>query len=895
MSPLAAPETPSTTCAWAQVRDLFDQLVDLTPADRARVLAQAHPSTELEREVCELLAQHDAEFGSGRDFLSPAVALEAWPATDRHGQRLGAWEITALLGTGGMGEVWGARRADGAYDAQVAIKVLRPGLGSAGLLERFALEQRTLARLDHPHIARLLDAGRTPDGLPYFVMEVVDGRPLDAACEGQSLQQRLQLFLQLADAVAHAHRQLLVHRDLKPANVLVTNGGQVKLLDFGIAQALDADASIDTSELQLTPPTSDPRRTSSLRPLTPGYASPEQVRGEPVGTATDVYSLGVLLHLVLTGVRPYAQQATTAVEALQAVLHEKPSRPSKAPVPAVGDGGVPRQTLEGDLDAIVGRALQKEVLLRYPSVEALAGDLRAFLHGWPVLAREQTWRYRAGKFLRRNRGPVSLAAASLACLLMLVAGLAWQVRQTTEARAAAESRLAQVRGLANQLVFGYHDRIANLAGALEARELLLSDAVKYLDGLAAAAPSDPALARELAESYYRLARLYGETFSPSLERLGAATQNLDKALGLLSTYASRADAPLTALNGGVDMWMLRAQIHARQGRLDSSLGALEQAQPLVERARKLAPDDPQVLSRQATLLGRQGQALGSSPANANLGRVEEAGRKWAEAVSVFEQMVRLEPASVEWKHQLAWGVHGLTAWQALAGRHKEAISSAQRFVAQRDEAALLLPDDAHFRAQRGVARLNLAAVLAAAGRHDEAQRRIQEADDILGALAGAETANRSLTRDRVLLEVVRARVLVLSGRMETANQVLSAALAQLPAPPASAPDFLIARWRAEALVWRARALMKANPRAALSDAQDALKLMDDPSKADADNAARRWMRALALGEAAQAELALGLGNRAQATAQDAIRQWGSDPPGGFATWVSRDRRLAEGS
>ena len=275
--------------------------------------------------------------------------------------------------------------------------------------------------------------------------------------------------------------------------------------------------------------------------------------------------------------------------------------------------------------------------------------------------------------------------------------------------------------------------------------------------------------------------------------------------------------------------------------------------------------------------------------------MEEAGRKWAEAVSVFEQMVRLEPASVEWKHQLAWGVHGLTAWQALAGRHEEAIASAQRFVDQRDEAARLLPDDGHFRSQRGVARLNLAAVLASAGRHDEAQRLIQEADGILGALAGKETANRSLARDRVLLEVVRARVLVLSGRMESARQLLNTAIDQLPAPPASAPDFLLARWRAEALVWRARALLKANPHAALADAQEALRLMDDSSQADAGNAARRWMRALALGEAAQAELALGLGLRAQASAQEAVRQWGSDPPGGFAAWVSRDRRLAEGS
>jgi tetratricopeptide (TPR) repeat protein len=481
----------------------------------------------------------------------------------------------------------------------------------------------------------------------------------------------------------------------------------------------------------------------------------------------------------------------------------------------------------------------------------------------------------------------------MACLLLLLGGLAYQVRQTNEARAAAEARLAQVRGMANQLVFGYHDRIANLAGAIEARELLLRDAVKYLDGLATQAPADPALARELAESYYRLARLYGETFSPSLERLDAASANLGKALALLPGYTWRQDVTPAALNAAVDMWMLRAQLDARRGRLRDSLRALEQAQPLVEQARLMAPQDLQVLSRQATLLGRQAQALGSSSAMAHLGRVEEAGRKWAESVALFDRMVQLEPTTVEWKHQLAWGVHGLTAWQALMGRHDEAIASAKRFVVQRDEASNLLPDDGHFRAQRGVARLNLAAVLAAAGRHDEALACVQEADGILGALAGAESSNRSLARDRVLLEVVRARVLVLSGRMEPARALLTTVLSQLPTPSDAAPDFLLARWRAEALVWRARALQKTDAAAALADSVQSQRLMEDAAQIDTDNAARRWMRALALGEQAEAEAALGRAAASREIAQQALRQWGADPPGGFAVWFARDRRLAQ--
>jgi serine/threonine protein kinase/tetratricopeptide (TPR) repeat protein len=897
--------------SWERVRALFDRVVDLPPDARPEALEASGEPEEVVREVRELIAQLDADAHGERAFLeTPAPWDQAAPAELR-GQRIGPWLVTELLGTGGMGDVWEAHRADGAYDARVAIKVVRTGLDSAAVLERFALEQRTLARLNHPNIAHLLDAGRTPEGLPYFVMEAVEGRPIDEACSGQPLAVRLRLFLQLADAVAHAHRQLLVHRDLKPANVLVTRDGQVKLLDFGIAQALDDDSPLGLADEWEPPPQpAGPTRSaapaqapspassgrspiSSLRPLTPGYASPEQVRGEPVGTATDVYSLGVLLHLLLTGSRPYGQQATTAAEALRAVLHEPPTQPSRTPVPESADPGVARAALVGDLDAIVARALQKQVAQRYPGVDALAGDLRAFLSGWPVSARESTWRYGAARFVQRHRAPVAVAAGAMACLLLLLGGLAYQVRQTNEARAAAEARLAQVRGMANQLVFGYHDRIANLAGAIEARELLLRDAVKYLDGLATQAPADPALARELAESYYRLARLYGETFSPSLERLDAASANLGKALALLPGYTWRQDVTPAALNAAVDMWMLRAQLDARRGRLRDSLRALEQAQPLVEQARLMAPQDLQVLSRQATLLGRQAQALGSSSAMAHLGRVEEAGRKWAESVALFDRMVQLEPTTVEWKHQLAWGVHGLTAWQALMGRHDEAIASAKRFVVQRDEASNLLPDDGHFRAQRGVARLNLAAVLAAAGRHDEALACVQEADGILGALAGAESSNRSLARDRVLLEVVRARVLVLSGRMEPARALLTTVLSQLPTPSDAAPDFLLARWRAEALVWRARALQKTDAAAALADSVQSQRLMEDAAQIDTDNAARRWMRALALGEQAEAEAALGRAAASREIAQQALRQWGADPPGGFAVWFARDRRLAQ--
>jgi serine/threonine protein kinase len=263
----------------------------------------------------------------------------------------------------------------------------------------FALEQRALARLNHPHIAHLLDAGRTADGLPYIVMEAVAGRPIDLACAGLPVAQRLALFLQLADAVAHAHRALLVHRDLKPSNVLVTGEGQVKLLDFGIAKALDP---LEGSDGHTT--------VAGERPYTPHYASPEQVRGEPVGTATDIYSLGVLLYLMLTGQRPYGRGATSAAEAARCVLEEQPVRPSALTAESDQPGLAAdpqwlatRRTLEGDLDNVLLKALDKRPEGRYASVDAFAADLRAYLAGYPVSARPAGWAYRARKFVGRHR------------------------------------------------------------------------------------------------------------------------------------------------------------------------------------------------------------------------------------------------------------------------------------------------------------------------------------------------------------------------------------------------------------------------------------------------------------------------------------------------------------
>ncbi len=529
-----------------QISEVLEKALALDPDKRGKYLDETCANdSELRREVESLLASH---VQAGSSFLNaPATGAgnNSPRPSIRPGRRIGAYDILEEIGHGGMGEVFSAVRADGQYEKKVAIKLVRSGYDTESILERFRNERQILASLDHPNIARLLDGGTTEEGIPYLVMELVDGVPVDDYCDARRLNvtSRLQLFRQVCGAVQYAHQRLVIHRDLKPRNILVTPAGSPKLLDFGIAKLLD-----ETGSAQAT----------VLRPMTPEYASPEQIRGETITTATDVYSLGVVLYQLLTGHSPYRVDTRAPAKLAEAITGCEPERPSTSVqrTETVSDNGALReltpenvsstreaspvrlqQRLRGDLDFILLKALRKEPARRYASVDQFAEDLRNHLEGVPVAARRGTWSYRAGKFVQRHKTAVAGAAL---VLVTLVSGVVLTLREARIAEAnrrRAEARFNDVRKLANSLIFEVHDSIADLTGATQARKLILQRSLEYLDSLAKESGNEADLLRELATAYGRIGSLQGNPQNPNLGDANAALSNMRKSLELRESIA----------------------------------------------------------------------------------------------------------------------------------------------------------------------------------------------------------------------------------------------------------------------------------------------------------------------------------------------------------------------
>jgi eukaryotic-like serine/threonine-protein kinase len=505
---------------WERIEELFADCVGRAPRERVELLDRCCAGdADLRREIESLLAAHETPQGILDAPPLPPIpppappGAPATPGLLAPGTRLGPWRVGTLLGRGGAGEVYAAHRADGSFEQQVAIKVLQPE--AAAQLDRFHAERRILARLEHPGIARLLDGGVTADGRPYAVIEYVEGRPLVEHCRahGCDLAERLRLFGQVCDAVAHAHRNLVVHRDLKPGNILVGADGRVKLLDFGIAKLLDVrDQGGEQSAAA----------DSTRAPLTPDYAAPEQLTGEPVTTATDVYALGVLLFELLAGERPWRSGDLPVASAVRLLVEQEAPPASRVARESRGpEHPVPARALAGDLDAIVAKCLRKSPEHRYESVAALWQDLERHLRHQPVRAREGAGLYVLGRLLRRHRWAAAGAAAVLLSLAVGLGAFAWQARRAALERDHARRAASREEAVRDHLTRLFRTSLAEPASEpITAKTMLDRSAERVLEEYR----DDPQLAGKVVET---LADLYGalgdvEGQAPLLEGFLAA-------------------------------------------------------------------------------------------------------------------------------------------------------------------------------------------------------------------------------------------------------------------------------------------------------------------------------------------------------------------------------------
>ncbi|HEX2218955.1 MAG TPA: serine/threonine-protein kinase [Gemmatimonadales bacterium] len=636
--------------------ELFHAAAPLDPAEREAFLReQCAEDAELRADVERLL---DARTRAADFISSPALAAAGtWPGAEESllGRHVGPYRVVREIGRGGMGAVYLAERADGQYEQRVALKVIKRGMDTEQVLARFRAERQILASLDHPNIARLLDGGSTERGVPFFAMEYIEGEPIDVWAKRRelSVDDRLRLFLQVCGAVVYAHQHLVVHRDIKPLNILVTPGGVPKLLDFGIAKVLhEGDEATST--------------VTGMRMLTPEYASPEQVEGRHATTASDVYALGVVLYELLTGRSPYRLRSRSPLDVVEAVRTTDPERPS-----AVGGTEKLRRRLRGDLDTILLTALRKEPARRYQSVEQFAGDVRRHLEGLPVRARPDTFGYRAGKFVRRNKVPV---AAAVLVALALVGGTAATAYQAREARAAqerAERRFADVRKLANALLFDYHDAIRNLRGARPVRERMVRDALGYLDGLARESSEDPSLQRELAGAYHRIGDLQGGEPNSLGDNEGAA-RSYGRALDILESLL-RADS------GNARLRQDAAQSAMALGRVVWGRGDLAAGLAYARRARALL--DPLVAAAPANTELR----LKLSSANNLLGQISLEEGKIDSALAYhradleqFEAAPESERRRPEVRHAISVTYGYLADAQSEAGCAASSAPSSRR-------------------------------------------------------------------------------------------------------------------------------------------------------------------------------------------------------------------------
>ena len=684
-----------------RVERLFQEALDLPEPERAGFVgAQAGVDLRLASSVEALLrasASEKSAWGRG------AFAQEARQLADEQDAQLDRYRLEERIGAGGMGVVYRAFRADDEFAKCVAIKIVQWAAGESRLAERFRAERQILASLEHPNIARLLDGGTTKDGRPFLVMEYIDGLSLDQYLTANTLpaKAKLAMFRKICDGVSCAHRNLVVHRDLKPSNILVTAAGEPKLLDFGIAKLTDGQARTETG----------------YGAMTPRYASPEQVANAPVATSSDIYSLGVVLYEMLTGVSPYA--ADSALQLTQAIS-------TAAPVAMRG--------VDRDLETIVQMALRKEPARRYASVDQFSADVQRYLDGFPVMAQADTLPYRARKFVGRNKVPV---AATVLVTVALVAGI---VSTTREARI-ANQRFNDVRKLANAYLFEIHDAIG-ASGPTAARQLVARRAQEYLDTLSREKTNDPGLLKELAAAYEKLADVQGRREQGNIGDPRSAQANYRKALALREQLYSASPRDVSTAMELAHTLLLTGNDELAQRKLASAETYARRALVLAETPAELRPLRPEEDLTVRETLGVACQLLGDilgHPKFSSLGQTRLALQLFERSLDLFEKNLRAAPERRE-KGVFIGATLGRIGWarQAL-GDGPGAIDAFRKSFAAYQSLSATEPASPFYRFSAAVAARSLAVASAQVFEESAAAKPLMDqAVSTIEALARAD-------------------------------------------------------------------------------------------------------------------------------------------------------------
>jgi eukaryotic-like serine/threonine-protein kinase len=766
---------------WAQVETLFLEATELPPRERTTFLTdRCGDDLQLREEVLSLLRYDSREEAPLLDALQ-ASAASVVDDELHEGRMLGPYRIEHEIGRGGMSVVYLAARADGEFDKRVAIKLIKRGMDTSAVVGRLRRERRILATLEHPSIAHLLDGGTTPDGLPWIAMEYVEGLPIDRFCgeRNLSIAERCLLIDKVCGAVAYAHRSLVVHLDLKPSNILIAPDGTPKLPDFGIAKLLTGSEEEDAG---------GPLTRGPSRPLTPEYASPEQLRGDPPGTAADVYSLGVVLFELLTGERPAGNSVKASAAALQ-----------------LGRDARWRKRLQGDLDNILQMALRPEPERRYLTVEQMQADLRKHLAGLPVSARRETWWYRCGKFFRRH--PMG-APAAVVIAIAAVAGVIVIARAEADAqlqRRKAEQRMGQLVELANRALINVHGSIERLPGATQARLEMVKSTLEYLDRLSAESGNDARVLSALASAYTRMATVQGSPLQPNLGDLRGAEESYVKAgkildslitggadnadvrlrdaelrevYGMLLSETGRKDEAMAQYRRGLDQIRIvltrdpgnlearkdNSRIHLSMGQItkyDDPAGTRRtdlELLPLYESLVREYPRDTDCLLDLASFWSQIGSTFEEE------GGLAGAADAFRRSAGLREQVYAMRPQDVTVQHDLliAYGHLGDLTGSPLfpsLGNYRDGVAWYQKALAIAQQMAAADRSNVQARNDEGTALLRIGASQTAAGEHRAALESLQRAEDFLVPLHNASPASQSLAERVGLIYQYQGRAL----------------------------------------------------------------------------------------------------------------------------------------